>query len=83
MASKYNAKVFCRQTLIDGNYGLLDTKRNHQFLQQVLKAVKEFCWTDKLKPKAGAGTTELFSLNSLPANMSPSCLTAVSLFSIR
>lgn len=26
MASKYNTKVFCRQTLIGGNYGLLDTQ---------------------------------------------------------
>ena len=26
MASKYNTKVFCMQTLIGGNYGLLDTK---------------------------------------------------------
>jgi hypothetical protein len=26
MASKYNTKVFCRQTLIGGNYGLLDTE---------------------------------------------------------
>ncbi|XP_010923582.1 heparanase-like protein 2 isoform X1 [Elaeis guineensis] len=26
MASKYNTKVYCRQTLIGGNYGLLDTK---------------------------------------------------------
>ncbi|XBI19001.1 hypothetical protein VPH35_060636 [Triticum aestivum] len=26
MASKYNTKVFCRRTLIRGNYGLLDTK---------------------------------------------------------
>lgn len=26
MASKYNTKVFCRQTLIGGYYGLLDTK---------------------------------------------------------
>uniref|UniRef100_A0A8R7VGU3 Uncharacterized protein n=1 Tax=Triticum urartu TaxID=4572 RepID=A0A8R7VGU3_TRIUA len=26
MASKYNTKVFCTQTLIGGNYGLLDTK---------------------------------------------------------
>ncbi|RRT51986.1 hypothetical protein B296_00032566 [Ensete ventricosum] len=25
MASKYNTKVYCRQTLIGGNYGLLDT----------------------------------------------------------
>lgn len=26
MASKYNTKVFCRQTLIGGHYGLLDTQ---------------------------------------------------------
>ncbi|XP_066363708.1 heparanase-like protein 1 [Miscanthus floridulus] len=26
MASQYNTKVFCRQTLIGGNYGLLDTE---------------------------------------------------------
>ncbi|KAL0911478.1 hypothetical protein M5K25_019622 [Dendrobium thyrsiflorum] len=26
MASKYNTKVYCRQTLIGGNYGLLDTQ---------------------------------------------------------
>nr|XP_010936349.1 heparanase-like protein 1 isoform X2 [Elaeis guineensis] len=27
MASKYNTKVYCRQTLIGGNYGLLDTEK--------------------------------------------------------
>lgn len=26
MASKYNTKVYCRQTLIGGYYGLLDTE---------------------------------------------------------
>jgi len=26
MASQYNTKVFCRQTLIGGHYGLLDTE---------------------------------------------------------
>ncbi|KAG0472396.1 hypothetical protein HPP92_016942 [Vanilla planifolia] len=29
MASRYNTKVYCRQTLIGGNYGLLDT---HSFI---------------------------------------------------
>jgi hypothetical protein len=38
MASKYNTKVFCRQTLIGGNYGLLDTETflpNPDYYRQV------------------------------------------------
>ena len=38
MASKYNTKVLCRQTLIGGNYGLLDTQTflpNPDYYRQV------------------------------------------------
>ncbi|WOK99658.1 heparanase-like protein 1 [Canna indica] len=45
MASKYNTKVYCRQTLIGGNYGLLDTDTfvpNPDYYRQDMHITNQF-----------------------------------------
>ncbi|CAL9751280.1 unnamed protein product [Musa acuminata subsp. burmannicoides] len=47
MASKYNTKVYCRQTLIGGNYGLLDTNTfipNPDYYRQDIQNTNALLW---------------------------------------